>query len=274
MMSCSRHRSVITSTAPGEEIVSRLRATQGKLDTLNVDMIFTFPCRPGQRSTDLSILTELGADQITYYPLMPSSYAAEAMRKRLGGSVDFRREKGFYNLIADTLSAQYTPSTAWCFSRSDALIDEYVVNFDEYAGLGSGSIGYLGGSVYANTFDIGDYIARVNKGAFPLVGRKDSSLKEQLRYDFLMKLFGLELDLEKLAAKFNVNVYQYLWSEIVFLSNGRRAPQERAASHPHPGRPVLLGHHDARVLHWRKQLPRLLPLGNVREVLIQEILML
>jgi len=202
----------------GEEIVSRLRATQGKLDTLNVDMIFNFPMQT--RATlerDLSILTELGADQITYYPLMPSSYAAEAMRKRLGGSVDFRREKGFYNLIADTLSAQYTPSTAWCFSRSDALIDEYVVNFDEYAGLGSGSIGYLGGSVYANTFDIGDYIARVNKGAFPLVGRKDSSLKEQLRYDFLMKLFGLELDLEKLAAKFNVNVYQYLWSEIVFF---------------------------------------------------------
>ena len=202
----------------GEEIAERLRSTQGEFDTLNVDMIFNFPMQT--RATlerDLSILLDVAADQITYYPLMPSSYAAAAMRKRLGGSVDFRREKGFYNLIADIVATQYAPSTAWCFSRAEALIDEYVVNFDEYAGLGSGSIGYLGGTVYANTFDIGDYIARVNKDTFPLVGRKDSSLNEQLRYDFLMKLFGLELDVAQLAAKFNVNVYRYLWPEIFFF---------------------------------------------------------
>jgi coproporphyrinogen III oxidase-like Fe-S oxidoreductase len=202
----------------GEEIADRLRTTQGAFDTLNVDMIFNFPMQT--RATlerDLSILLGLGADQITYYPLMPSSYAAAAMRKRLGGSVDFRREKGFYNLIADALASQYVPSTAWCFSRTEALIDEYVVNFDEYAGLGSGSIGYLAGTVYANTFDIGDYVARVNKGTFPLVGRKESSLKERLRYDFLMKLFGLELDLAQLTAKFTVNAYRYLWPEIFFF---------------------------------------------------------
>ncbi len=202
----------------GQDIVERLRFTQGHFDTLNVDMIFNFPLQTmATLERDLSILLDLGADQITYYPLMPSSYAAEAMRKRLGGSVDFRREKGFYNLIADTLASQYTPSTAWCFSRTEALIDEYVVNFDEYAGLGSGSIGYLNGTVYANTFDIGDYIARVNKETFPLAGRKESSLTEQLRYHFLMKLFGLKLDLDQFAARFGVNAYRYLLPEIFFF---------------------------------------------------------
>jgi len=63
--------------------------------------------------------------------------------------------------------------------------------------LEAAPFGYLGGTVYANTFDIGDYIARVTRRV-SACGRKDSSLKERLRYDFLMRLFGLELDLDRL----------------------------------------------------------------------------
>jgi hypothetical protein len=35
------------------------------------------------------------------------------------------------------------------FFKKKGMIDEYVVDFDEYAGLGSGSIGYLDGVAYA-----------------------------------------------------------------------------------------------------------------------------
>ena len=69
------------------------------------------------------------------------------------------------------------------------MIDEYVVNYDEYAGLGSGSIGYLGGSVYSNTFDIPAYIEHLKNGQFPVAARKDCGTRERLLYDFLMKLF-------------------------------------------------------------------------------------
>jgi menaquinone C8-methyltransferase len=203
----------------GEEIAERLKLAQGHFDTLNVDMIFNFPSQTmGMLEKDLSILLGLGVDQITYYPLMPSAYAMEAMRKKLGGSVDFKREKKFYMKITETLEQQYRPSTAWCFSKGNSMIDEYVVHFAEYAGIGSGSIGYLQGTVYANTFDIGDYIERVNRSVFPFVGRKDSSLKERLRYEFLMRLFGLQLDLSQLTARFRVNAHRRLWAEILFFS--------------------------------------------------------
>jgi menaquinone C8-methyltransferase len=202
----------------GEEIAERLSDTQGHFDTLNVDMIFNFPAQTmAILEKDLSTLLGLGVDQITYYPLMPSSYAMETMKRKLGGSVDFKREKEFYAKIAEMLETRYHPSTAWCFSKENSMIDEYVVHFDEYAGLGSGSIGYLRGTVYANTFDIADYIERVNKATFPLVGRKETSLKEQLRYDFLIRLFGLRLDLSQLATRFQVNVYKRLWPEILFF---------------------------------------------------------
>ena len=101
------------------------------------------------------------------------------------------------------------------------MIDEYVVNFEEYAGLGSGSFGYLGGSAYANAFDINEYIQKLNENRLPIAAKKDFSIKERVRYDFLMKLFGLSLDLEKLSAKIKGNVYRYLWPELLFfLSTG------------------------------------------------------
>lgn len=201
----------------GEEIVDRLRSAQGQFDTLNVDMMFNFPTQTREiLERDVSTLMRLGVDQVTYYPLMASEYTREIMSRRVG-VVDYGNEQVFYNTISRMLSTEYGLSTAWCFSRNKALIDEYVVNFEEYAGLGSGSIGYLDGTVYANTFDIPDYVRRVQGGSFPLVARKECSMKERFRYDFLMKLFGLELNLKTLAKKNGVSCYRYLWPEILFF---------------------------------------------------------
>jgi menaquinone C8-methyltransferase len=201
----------------GAEIVDRLRSAQGQFDTLNVDMMFNFPTQSKKiLEKDVAALMGLGVDQITYYPLMASEYTREIMSKRVG-VVDYRNEEVFYTTISRMLSAEYGFSTAWCFSRNNALIDEYVVNFEEYAGVGSGSIGYLNGTVYANTFDIPDYIQRVENGSFPLVASKECSPKERFRYDFLMKLFGLELDLKALTEKNGVSAYRYLWPEILFF---------------------------------------------------------
>ncbi|MEI6152660.1 MAG: coproporphyrinogen III oxidase family protein [Deltaproteobacteria bacterium] len=201
----------------GQEITERLQYTQGNFQTLNVDMMFNFPTQTMEiLEKDLSTLIGLKVDQVTYYPLMVSSSTRDIMNNKLG-SVDYDRGKGFYQKITEMLFPQYKASTAWCFSRNDAMIDEYVVNYEEYAGLGSGSIGYLGGSAYANTFDIREYIERVSDGLLPVAAKKAFSMKERLCYDLLMKLFGLSLDIERLSAKHGVNAYRYLWSEIVFF---------------------------------------------------------
>jgi coproporphyrinogen III oxidase-like Fe-S oxidoreductase len=201
----------------GEEIGERIRTTQGIFQTLNIDMIFNFPLQTlAILEKDLSTLVNLGVDQITYYPLMVSTSTEAAMKRKLG-VVDYDRGRSFYEMIIAMLSPHYRPSTAWCFSRSEAPIDEYVVNYEEYAGLGSGSIGYLGGIAYANTFDIMEYIAKINNGIMPITGKKVFSLKERLRYDFLMKLFGMTLDLRYLAARYGTSIYKYLWPEITFF---------------------------------------------------------
>lgn len=201
----------------GADIAERLGRSQGIFDTLNVDMMFNFPHQTSAiLARDLSLLLDLAVDQITYYPLMASP-STQALVSQTLGTITYRREKAFYRQILSALSASYRPSTAWCFSRSGAMIDEYVVHYEEYAGLGSGSIGYLGGSAYANTFDLSEYIRTVNRGALPLLGKKDFSPKDRARYDFLMKLFGLTLDLAAPRGNAAKSTYRYLWPEILFF---------------------------------------------------------
>ena len=202
----------------GDEITSKLAALQGYFDTLNVDMIFNFPGQTAQMlDADLKRLISLKADQVTFYPLMISKSTQKIMKKKFGVTVNEEQGKRYYEIITGALKADYRPSTAWCFSRGAAMIDEYVINYDEYAGLGSGSIGYLNGSIYANTFDIEEYISRTEKGIFPVSARRDCSAREKILYDFLMKLFGLTLDLDELSAKHGVNASRLLLPEISFF---------------------------------------------------------
>jgi len=46
----------------------------------------------------------------------------------------------------DLLDAGYKASTAWCFSRGDLMIDEYIIDYDDYIGAGAGSVSFLGGT--------------------------------------------------------------------------------------------------------------------------------
>jgi menaquinone C8-methyltransferase len=202
----------------GAEIAENLKQAQGIFHTLNVDMIFNFPTQTSSMlEHDLDTVMGLEVDQITYYPLMPSSQTQDVINRELGGAFDDARMHEYYTRVNERLAAHYMESTAWCFSRSNAAIDEYPVNFDEYAGLGSGSIGHLGRTAYANTFDIETYIEIVNRGVLPIAAKRDFTLSEKLSYDFLMKLFGHSLDVDLLNARYGVNIYRHLWPEILFF---------------------------------------------------------
>lgn len=199
----------------GSEIADRLRSTLGRFGTLNADMIFNFPTQTeAMIDRDLEILTGIGIDQITWYPLMVSDSTRQKVMETLG-RVDDRQEARFYRRIVDRLVPMFRFSSAWCFSRKSAMIDEYIVDYDEYAGLGSGSIGYLNGVCYANTFDIRGYIARIDRGELPLLASRGFSLRERIRYDFLMKLFGTRLNVAELRNRYKGVFGSLLWPELL-----------------------------------------------------------
>lgn len=199
----------------GFEIAERLRNALGRFGTLNADMIFNFPTQSEKMiDRDLEILTGIGIDQVTWYPLMVSDSTRQKVMETLG-RVDDRQEARFYRRIVDGLVPVYRFSSAWCFSRKPAMIDEYIVDYGEYAGLGSGSIGYLNGVCYANTFDIRGYIAQIDRGDLPLSASRDFSLRERIRYDFLMKLFGTRLNVAELRSGYKGVFWRLLWPDLL-----------------------------------------------------------
>ncbi len=199
----------------GESIARRLTDFLQAFDTLNADMIFNFPLQTEATLTaDLMTLLDTGVGQITYYPLMVSDSTKKSVETTLG-RVDYRREKKYYYLITDHLAREYRCSSAWCFSRRESMVDEYIVDYDEYAGLGSGSIGYIGGVCYANTFSVPAYIDLLEGGALPLMASRIFTIKERIRYDFVMKLFGLTLDLSKVRQKYGTALMPVLWQDIL-----------------------------------------------------------
>ena len=203
-----------------EELQRKIAVYKSYFPTFNIDMMFNFPLQTEDSlNRDLEIIQELNVSQVTYYPLMVSDSTRNAI-KSIMGNVDNNRGRKLYNLIEQSLSENYDAATAWCFNRKNqavTLIDEYVISYSDYAGLGCGSIGYLNGSIYANSFDVSQYIQVINSGKFPVAARRDCSKREQLLYEFLMQLFGLSLDLKKVSKKHNVTAALWLLPEIIFF---------------------------------------------------------
>ena len=72
--------------------------------------------------------------------------------------------------------------------------DEYIVEREEYVGLGSGAFSYLAGSLYSSTFSIGEYRRLVDSSKTGTVFHTSLSERDQKRYYMLMQLFGGSLD--------------------------------------------------------------------------------
>ncbi len=203
----------------GAELVEKLNACKGYVQTLNADMIYNFPIQTREMlERDLRCLQEVGPDQITFYPLMISDATRKEM-ERLMGPHSYRKEKLFNSIINEELGGEYQHGSAWCYSRKgSAMIDEYIVENNEYAGVGSGAFGLVGGSIYANTFSIPDYIREINAGQLPLKKKKTFSRIELLRYSFLMDLFGLKMERAEFRQRFGKDIWRLMPLEATFFS--------------------------------------------------------
>ena len=190
--------------------------------SLNVDIIFNFP---GQTSEvllkDIEYAMASGANQVTFYPLMSPSSVVRSLKQTVG-AVTYDREYADYRLILERMAGEYDQSTGWAFCRKNgSLVDEYIVDSEEYVGLGAGAFSYLDGTIYVNSFSLAKYAAAIQTGRSPVMGSKSYSGHNQMRYHFLMKLFGLGLERAEFRSRFGVSVERGLPFELgYFVING------------------------------------------------------
>lgn len=203
----------------GAEIRTRLGRVAGIVDTLNVDMIFNLPHQDeASLQRDLDILVEeLAVDQVSFYPLMADGRTRSSMRDVMG-EIGYDRERDFFELISSRLlEAGYRRDSVWCFSRNQGMVDEYIVDREEYVGLGSGAFSYVAGTLAANTFSIPRYVELATSGASAAVRRRRMSEREQQHYYLLMQLFGGALDLEQADKRFDGKFSRLLRTELSML---------------------------------------------------------
>lgn len=221
----------------GREIKEKLSSLLGVFDTLNIDLIFNFPNQTQSLLLrDIEVVEALSVDQVTFYPLMSSNTTKSRLQTQLG-RISFQKEKRLYKRIVTELSDTYISASAWCFNRknSKGMIDEYIVDYKEYAGLGCGSFGYINGTIYSNTFSVQRYIDLLQKNTLPLVASRTFLRSERISYDLLMGLFGGSLNLKEMRSKYGDLVWFCLWKEIIFFAatgavgfrNGRLSPTPR-----------------------------------------------
>jgi len=191
---------------------------EGRFDTLNVDFVFNFPGQSIEQFTaDVTAFKEMGIDQATFYPLMASPHKKDAMERRFN-RVDNSRERQFYDVILSELyRGGYNASTAWCFSRGERMIDEYIIESDDYIGIGSGSVSILQGNFMVNSFSFDRYHQLIGAGQLPIAGWRRLSEKENRRYYLLTKLFGMKLDRDAFRERFGGDIGRKLWMELAFF---------------------------------------------------------
>lgn len=221
----------------GQEILARIREASPHFVSLNADMIFNFPAQTEDiLINDIERVIESGASQTTFYPLMASPSVQRQLAKTVG-PVDYSREQRFYEIICELLvdTGVFDFGSAWTFNRrkvdlrgeetalpfddaADAhMIDEYVVDYEEYPAIGSGGITYLGETLYVNTFSVTEYNQAIERGRMSMMGKTHFTLRDRMRYRFMMQLFGLRLDKHAFEKDFGISIERGLPVEMAFM---------------------------------------------------------
>jgi coproporphyrinogen III oxidase-like Fe-S oxidoreductase len=198
----------------GTETAARIKAAAGMFPTLNVDLIFN-QAHQTQASLerDLDIFLSLGANQVSCYPLMTAPSVKRRMESAMGVP-DHSRLRHFYQTIQRKLLPEFTATSGWCFTRHGQGTDEYIVAAENYVGVGSGAFSYLDGTLYATSFSLAAYEARITQGLTGIVASHRLSTGDSLRYTLLVRMFGLGLEREWARRRHGRKFFWRLWGEL------------------------------------------------------------
>ncbi len=203
----------------GQEVFETVKNAAGRFHSLNVDMIFNFPSQTrAMLEHDIEMVRATGANQTTFYPLMASPKMRGELARTIG-QIDYAREVDFYRAICDGLAPEFENSSAWTFSQEKgSMIDEYIVDHEEYLGIGSGALSFLDGRVYHNTFSLHDYERRIEGGRMSVAkAGHPYNRVARMRYRFVTDLFGLRLDKDRFRRDFGVPIEIGLPAEMAFM---------------------------------------------------------
>lgn len=189
------------------EQLHNLSKAIGRFPIVNVDLIFNLP---GQTESmlrkDLKTISALNPEQISIYPLMYSPSVKTGMEKSMG-KIDDSDEADFYTVILESLKDRYNQISSWAFSKkSISTFDEYVVDYNEYIGLGSGSFSFVDDTLYINTFSLKAYEEKINRNELSLERYKRYEKKDIIMYQLMLDFFSNNFNNRKYILNYNTDI--------------------------------------------------------------------
>ncbi|MCL4559180.1 MAG: coproporphyrinogen III oxidase family protein [Chloroflexi bacterium] len=142
--------------------------------SVNVDLMFALPHQTAEDvSADLCRAVQLGADQITTYPLFTFPYTSvgEYLRLKAVRMPNLHMRKAHYRMINQWCTEHgFERVSVWGFKRGG--IPRYSsVTRDGYIGIGPGSGSHLPDGFVLNTFDLNSWIDAMDNGRMAIALR-------------------------------------------------------------------------------------------------------
>jgi oxygen-independent coproporphyrinogen-3 oxidase len=168
------------------------RAVNKGFTCFNVDFIFALP---GQTCVELEQagreLVEMGIDQVAAYPLFYFPYT------KMGGSTKYSnynvrnilRRRNMLHILEDIFyDKKYERTSVWAFTKEG--VPKYCsVTVPLYVGLGASGGSYLRDVFYLNTFNVAEYIKRLENGRMPIALSLDLSESMQMAWWFYWRVY-------------------------------------------------------------------------------------
>ena len=201
----------------GEQIFERLQYAQELFPVCNIDMMFGFR---GQSldvlHDDMEKIVKLNPRQTTTYPLMVTSQTRQSVKGTIAATGIELADQ--YRCILDTFGTRYRQLTSWTFGQTNNEgFDEYVVDHDEYLGVGSGAFSFLNNSLYVNTFSLRRYGERIAAGNTGVERRREFDKHAIMQYRLMLGLFSHRLSRKYFREVHGINVDRYLMKEMLGL---------------------------------------------------------
>ncbi len=135
--------------------------------SVNADIMFALPHQTANNvTTDLARAVQLGADQLTTYPLFTFPYTSVGQYQRLTAlrMPNLPMRRAHYRAISQWCrNHDFERVSVWGFKRSN--VPRYSsVTRDGYIGIGPGAGSHLANGFVLNTFDLDSWIEAINAG--------------------------------------------------------------------------------------------------------------
>jgi oxygen-independent coproporphyrinogen-3 oxidase len=195
------------------------RAINKGFTCFNVDFIFALP---NQTYSELENagreLVEMGIDQVAAYPLWRFPYTKmgeSAKQSNYNIQNIFKRRKMLHILEDIFYSKKYERTSVWAFTKEG--IPKYCsVTVPLYVGLGASGGSYLRDVFYLNTFNVAEYIKRLEDGKMPIALSLDLSESMQTAWWLYWRVYETRFKRNDFRKRFEKD-FNEVWGKYVKL---------------------------------------------------------